>query len=50
MTYFEQGATKGARPRINRQFPKAEPLWCAVHQLNRVTVQTCTEPAIRNMI
>ena len=43
-------AMKGADPRINRQFPKAVPLWCATHQLTRAIVQSCTEPAIRNMI
>ena len=43
-------ATKGAGPRINRQFPKTVPLWCATHQLNRVIVQSCTAPAIRTMI
>ena len=44
------GRFKGAGPRINREFPKAIPLWCASHQLNRVIVQSCTEPPIRNMI
>ena len=44
------GKTKGAGPRINREYPKAIPLWCASHQLNRVIVQSCTEQAIRNMI
>ena len=41
------GRFKGAGPRINREFPKAIPLWCASHQLNRVIVQSCTEPPIR---
>ena len=36
------GSTKGAGPQINKDFPKAVPLWCASHQLNRVTVQSCT--------
>ena len=42
------GKTKGAGPRINREYPKAiPPLWCAPsHQLNRVIVQSCTEQAI----
>ena len=44
------GATKGAGPRINRDYPKAVPLWCASHQLNRVIVQSCTERPIKNMI
>ena len=44
------GSTKGAGPRINKDFPKAVPLWCASHQLNRVIVQSCTEHAIQNMI
>ena len=44
------GKTKGAGPRINKEYPKAIPLWCASHQLNRVIVQSCTEQAIRNMI
>lgn len=44
------GATKGAGPRINRDYPKAVPLWCASHQLNRVIVQSCTECPIKNMI
>ena len=44
------GATKEAGSGINIQLPKAVPLWCATHQLNRVIVQSCTEPAIRNMI
>ena len=52
--YFSQGnmmgAAKVAGPRINMQYPKAVPLWCANHQLNRVIVQSCTEPCIRNMI
>ena len=43
------GIAKGAGSRINRQYPKAIPLWCATHQLNRVIVQSCTEPSIRNM-
>ena len=34
----------------NLEYPKAIPLWCASHQLNRVIVQSCTEQAIRNMI
>lgn len=44
------GSTKGAGPQINKDFPKAVPLWCASHQLNRVIVQSCTEHAIQNMI
>ena len=44
------GKIKGAGPRINREYPKAVPLWCASHQLNRVIVQSCTEPPVRNMI
>ena len=44
------GAVKDARSRIARQYPKAVPLWCKTHQLNRVIVQSCTEPSIRNMI
>ena len=52
--YFSQGnmmgAAKGAGPRINMQYPKSVPVWCANHQLNRVIVQSCTEPCIRNMI
>lgn len=44
------GATKGAGSRINRDYPKAVLLWCASYQLNRVIVQSCTEPTIRNMI
>ena len=43
------GAVKGAGIRIARQYSKAVPLWCTTHQLNRVIVQSCTEPAIRNM-
>ena len=54
LTYIFQdnkmGTAKGAGPRINEQFPKAVPLWCATHQLNRVIVQSCSEPPIRNMI
>ena len=41
---------KGAGSRIARQYPKAVPLWCKTHQLNRVIVQSCTEPPVRNMI
>ena len=41
---------KGAGPRIQRQYPRAIPLWCITHQLNRVIVQSSTELAIRNMI
>ena len=44
------GSTKGAGPQINKDFPKAVPLWCASHQLNRVIVQSCTECAMQNMI
>ena len=44
------GAVKGAGSRITRQYPKAVPLWCTTHQLNRVIVQSCTEPHVRNMI
>ena len=44
------GAVKGAGSRIARQYPKAVPLWCTTHQLNRVIVQSCTEPPVRNMI
>ena len=44
------GATKGAGLRINRQFPKAVLIWCATHKLNRIIVQSCTEPTQRNMI
>ena len=44
------GAVKGAGSWIARQYPKAVPLWCTTHQLNRVIVQFCTEPPIRNMI
>ena len=54
LTYIFQGnmmgAAKGAGPRINEQFPKAVPLWCATHQLNRVIVQSCSELPIRDMI
>ena len=54
LTYIFQGnmmgAAKGAGPRIKEQFPMAVPLWCATHQLNRVIVQSCSEPPIRNMI
>ena len=40
------GKSKGAGPQINREYPKAVPLWCASHQLNRVIVQSCAEPTI----
>lgn len=43
-------AFKGAGPRIQRQYPRAIPLWCTTHQLNRAIVQSSTELAIRNMI
>ena len=41
---------KGVGSRIARQYPKAVLLWCTTHQLNRVIVQSCTEPPVRNMI
>ena len=44
------GAVKGAGSRIARQYPKAVPLWCTTHQLNRVIVQSCTEHHVRNII
>ena len=44
------GAVKCAGSRIGRQYPKAVSLWCTTHQLNRVIVQSCTEPPVRNMI
>ena len=44
------GAVKGAGSRIARQYPKAVPLWCTTHQLNRVIVQSCTEHPVRNMV
>ena len=44
------GKSKGTGPWINAEYPKAVPLWCASHQLNRVIVQSCAEPAIQNMI
>ena len=44
------GAMKGAGPRIHRLYPKAIPLWCSTHQLNRAIVQSSTEWPIRNMI
>jgi hypothetical protein len=44
------GVVKGAGMRIQRQYPKAVPMWCAAHQLNRVIVQSCTEKPVRNMI
>ena len=44
------GAVKGAGSRIATQYPKAVPLWCTTHQLNRVIVQSCTETPVRNMI
>ena len=44
------GPFKGAGPRIQRQYPRAIPLWCTTHQLNRVIAQSFTELAIRNMI
>ena len=43
------GAVKGAGSRIAKQYPKAVPLWCTTHQLNRVIVQSCTEAPVRNM-
>ena len=42
------GQFKGVGPRIN--YPKAVPLWCTTHQLNRVIVQSSKDPSIRNMI
>ena len=44
------GAFKEVGPRIQRQYPRAIPLWCTTHQLNRAIVQSSTELAIRNMI
>ena len=44
------GAVKGTGSRIARQYSKAVPLWCTTHQLNRVIVQSCVEPSVRNMI
>ena len=44
------GQFKGVGPRINRLYPKAVPLWCTTHQLNRVIVQSSKDPPIRNMI
>ena len=43
-------ALKGAGSRIQRQYPRAIPLWCTTLQLNRAIVQSSTELAIRNMI
>ena len=48
--FYWLGAAKGSGSRIARQYPKAVPLWCTTHQLNRVIMQSCTEPPIRNMI
>ena len=39
------GKTKG----VSQQFPKALPMWCAAHRLNRCIVQACTIPEVRNI-
>ncbi|KAJ8038110.1 52 kDa repressor of the inhibitor of the protein kinase [Holothuria leucospilota] len=44
------GTTKGAGPRIEKDFPKAPYFWCASHQLNRVVVVPCQLPMVRNMM
>ena len=44
------GVFKGVGSRIHRLYPKAIPLWCTSHQLNRVIVQSSRDPPIRNMI
>ena len=42
--------SKSVGSRIARQYPKAVSLLCTTHQLNRVIIQSCTEPSIRDMI
>ena len=44
------GKTKGVSSRIQQQFPKALPMWCAAHRLNRCIVQACTIPEVRYMM
>ena len=44
------GKTKGVSSRIQQQFPKALPMWCAAHRLNWYIVQACTIPEVRNMM
>ena len=45
------GKTKGVSSRVQQQFPKALPMWCAAHRLNRrCIVQTCTIPEVRNIM
>ena len=44
------GEFKGDGLGIQRQLPKAIPLWCTTHQLNRAIVQSSKEQPIRNMI
>ena len=44
------GTVKVAGTWIARWYPKAVPLWYTTHQLNRLIVQSCTEPPVRNVI
>ena len=44
------GAFEGPGPRIQRQYPRAIPLWCTTHQLNRAIVQSSIELALRKII
>uniref|UniRef100_H3ATM6 DUF4371 domain-containing protein n=1 Tax=Latimeria chalumnae TaxID=7897 RepID=H3ATM6_LATCH len=44
------GMVKGVAARIQEKYPKALPLWCTSHQLNRCVVQAYEITTVRNMM